>query len=101
MLALEAAGVEVIVATGANQGARVELASWLSWRDVQSLLLEGGPRTAGPSSRPARSTRRGSMFIAPLCWRRDARGRRGLGRGRSPAPAAAWCVEAERIDDDS
>jgi len=46
--ALESAGVDVIVATGQNEGARVEHAlDELGAREVQSLLLEGGPHLAG------------------------------------------------------
>src|SRR5439155_5385784 len=46
--ALEAAGVEIVVATGENEGARVLSAlDELGSRDVQSLLLEGGPHLAG------------------------------------------------------
>src|ERR687896_1704474 len=46
--ALEAAGVDVIVATGANEAARVQSAlDELGSREIQSLLLEGGPHLAG------------------------------------------------------
>jgi diaminohydroxyphosphoribosylaminopyrimidine deaminase/5-amino-6-(5-phosphoribosylamino)uracil reductase len=46
--ALEAAGVEILVATGENEGARVLSAlDELGVADVQSLLLEGGPHLAG------------------------------------------------------
>jgi diaminohydroxyphosphoribosylaminopyrimidine deaminase / 5-amino-6-(5-phosphoribosylamino)uracil reductase len=46
--ALEAAGCEVIVATGGNEPARIEAAlDELGARGVQSILLEGGPRIAG------------------------------------------------------
>ena len=46
--ALESAGVDVIVATGQNEPARVESAlDELGSRGIQSLLLEGGPHLAG------------------------------------------------------
>ena len=46
--ALESAGVDVIVATGENEAARVEHAlDELGAREIQSLLLEGGPHLAG------------------------------------------------------
>jgi diaminohydroxyphosphoribosylaminopyrimidine deaminase/5-amino-6-(5-phosphoribosylamino)uracil reductase len=46
--ALETAGVDVIVATGQNEPARVASAlDELGTRGIQSLLLEGGPHLAG------------------------------------------------------
>ena len=46
--ALEAAGADVIVATGQNEPARVETAlAELGTRGIQSILLEGGPHLAG------------------------------------------------------
>jgi diaminohydroxyphosphoribosylaminopyrimidine deaminase/5-amino-6-(5-phosphoribosylamino)uracil reductase len=46
--ALEAAGAEVIVATGENEPARVRSAlDQLGAADVTSILLEGGPKLAG------------------------------------------------------
>jgi diaminohydroxyphosphoribosylaminopyrimidine deaminase / 5-amino-6-(5-phosphoribosylamino)uracil reductase len=46
--ALEAAGVQVLVATGENEPARVRSAlDQLGARDVTSVLLEGGPHLAG------------------------------------------------------
>ncbi|MBA2429405.1 MAG: bifunctional diaminohydroxyphosphoribosylaminopyrimidine deaminase/5-amino-6-(5-phosphoribosylamino)uracil reductase RibD [Thermoleophilaceae bacterium] len=48
ILALEAAGVEVIMVAGENEGARLRSAlDELGARDVQSVLLEGGPHLAG------------------------------------------------------
>jgi len=45
---LQSAGVEVIVASGENESARVESAlDELGQREVQSLLVEGGPHLAG------------------------------------------------------
>jgi diaminohydroxyphosphoribosylaminopyrimidine deaminase/5-amino-6-(5-phosphoribosylamino)uracil reductase len=46
--ALEAAGADVIVATGQNEPARLEAAlDELGARGIQSVLLEGGPHLAG------------------------------------------------------
>jgi diaminohydroxyphosphoribosylaminopyrimidine deaminase/5-amino-6-(5-phosphoribosylamino)uracil reductase len=46
--ALEAAGVDVIVCTGQNEPARLGAAlDELGARDIQSILLEGGPHLAG------------------------------------------------------
>ena len=48
MQALESAGVDVIVATGQNEPARVGSAlDELGARGIQSVLLEGGPHLAG------------------------------------------------------
>ena len=66
MQALESAGVDVIVATGQNERARVEHAlDELGAREVQSLLLEGGPHLAG-AFLEAREIDEARMFIAPL-----------------------------------
>src|SRR5207302_16655 len=46
--ALEAAGIEAITVTGENEAARVRAAlDELGHREIQSLLLEGGPHLAG------------------------------------------------------
>lgn len=48
LASLEAAGVDVVVASGENEAARVVSAlNELGSRDIQSLLLEGGPHLAG------------------------------------------------------
>ena len=48
MQALEAAGVDMIVSTGQNEPARLGAAlDELGARDIQSILLEGGPHLAG------------------------------------------------------
>ena len=66
MQALEAAGVDVIIATGENEGARVEHAlDELGARDIQSLLLEGGPHLAG-AFLEAGEIDEARMFVAPL-----------------------------------
>ncbi|HWH11766.1 MAG TPA: bifunctional diaminohydroxyphosphoribosylaminopyrimidine deaminase/5-amino-6-(5-phosphoribosylamino)uracil reductase RibD [Solirubrobacteraceae bacterium] len=46
--ALEAAGVDVVVATGQNEPARVRSAlDQLGGREISSIMLEGGPHLAG------------------------------------------------------
>jgi diaminohydroxyphosphoribosylaminopyrimidine deaminase/5-amino-6-(5-phosphoribosylamino)uracil reductase len=87
--ALRNAGVEVIVATGENEAARVCSAlDELGARDVQSLLLEGGPHLAGIFLE-AGEIDEARMFVAPLlALDRAARlatageQRRDRGRGR-------------------
>ena len=64
--ALESAGVDVIVATGQNERARVEHAlDELGSREVQSLLLEGGPHLAG-AFLEAGEIDEARLFVAPL-----------------------------------
>ena len=58
--------MDVIVATGQNERARVENAlDELGTREVQSLLLEGGPHLAG-AFLEAGEIDEARMFIAPL-----------------------------------
>jgi diaminohydroxyphosphoribosylaminopyrimidine deaminase/5-amino-6-(5-phosphoribosylamino)uracil reductase len=100
--ALEAAGVDVIVATGQNERARVEDAlDELGGRDVQSLLLEGGPHLAG-AFLEAREIDEARMFIAPLMsGGRDARTAvEGMGIEQIAAAPRALHVDVERLDDD-
>src|SRR5215210_3533877 len=64
--AIEAAGADVIVASGANEAARVKDAlGELGERDVQSLLLEGGPHLAG-AFLEAGELDEARIFLAPL-----------------------------------
>jgi diaminohydroxyphosphoribosylaminopyrimidine deaminase/5-amino-6-(5-phosphoribosylamino)uracil reductase len=64
--ALETHGAEVIVATGANEPARVVSAlDQLGAADVGSLLLEGGPRLAG-AFLDAGEIDELRLFLAPL-----------------------------------
>jgi diaminohydroxyphosphoribosylaminopyrimidine deaminase / 5-amino-6-(5-phosphoribosylamino)uracil reductase len=100
--ALEAAGVDVIVATGQNERARVEDAlDELGARDVQSLLLEGGPHLAG-AFLEAHEIDEARMFIAPLMTGgRDARTAvEGMGIEQIAAAPRALHVEVERLEDD-
>jgi diaminohydroxyphosphoribosylaminopyrimidine deaminase / 5-amino-6-(5-phosphoribosylamino)uracil reductase len=100
--ALEAAGVEVIVASGENEGARVESAlDELGSRGVQSLLLEGGPHLAG-AFLEAGEVDEARVFVAPLlAGGRDARTAvEGQGVEKIAAATRALAVEVERIEED-
>jgi diaminohydroxyphosphoribosylaminopyrimidine deaminase / 5-amino-6-(5-phosphoribosylamino)uracil reductase len=100
--ALEAAGVEIVVATGENEGARVLSAlDELGARDIQSVLLEGGPHLAGRFF-DAGEIDEVRLFVAPIV----AGGRQARtpieGRGIE-AIGEAWHAihtEVERIGDD-
>jgi diaminohydroxyphosphoribosylaminopyrimidine deaminase/5-amino-6-(5-phosphoribosylamino)uracil reductase len=100
--ALETAGVDVIVATGQNECARVaDALDELGARDVQSLLLEGGPRLAG-AFLEAHEIDEARMFIAPmLTGGRDARTAvEGMGIEQIAAAPRALHVDVERLEDD-
>jgi diaminohydroxyphosphoribosylaminopyrimidine deaminase/5-amino-6-(5-phosphoribosylamino)uracil reductase len=100
--ALEAAGVDVIVATGQNERARAESAlDELGSREIQSLLLEGGPHLAG-AFLEADEIDEARMFLAPLMiGGREARTAvEGIGIERIGAAPRALHVEVERIEDD-
>jgi diaminohydroxyphosphoribosylaminopyrimidine deaminase/5-amino-6-(5-phosphoribosylamino)uracil reductase len=100
--ALEFAGVDVIVATGENERARAENAlDELGARDIQSLLLEGGPHLAG-AFREAGEIDEARMFVAPLiAGGREARTAvEGTGVDTIAAAPRALHLEVERIEDD-
>jgi diaminohydroxyphosphoribosylaminopyrimidine deaminase / 5-amino-6-(5-phosphoribosylamino)uracil reductase len=100
--ALEAAGVEVIVASGANEPDRVSAAlAELGARDVQSVLLEGGPHLAG-AFLEAGEVDEARIFVAPLlAGGRDARTAiEGQGVEEIAGAARAIHTEVDRIDDD-
>jgi diaminohydroxyphosphoribosylaminopyrimidine deaminase/5-amino-6-(5-phosphoribosylamino)uracil reductase len=100
--ALEAAGVDVIVATGQNECARVgDALDELGARDVQSLLLEGGPHLAG-AFLEAGEIDEARMFIAPLMTGgREARTAvEGIGIERIATAPRALHVDVERLEDD-
>jgi diaminohydroxyphosphoribosylaminopyrimidine deaminase/5-amino-6-(5-phosphoribosylamino)uracil reductase len=100
--ALEASGVDVIVATGANESGRAENAlDELGAREIQSLLLEGGPHLAG-AFLEAEEIDEARMFVAPLMTGgREARTAvEGIGIERMVAAPRALNVEVERIEDD-
>src|SRR5918995_17594 len=100
--ALQAAGVDVIVATGENEAARVEHAlDELGARDIQSLLLEGGPHLAG-AFLEAGEIDEARIFLAPLMLggAKAKTAVEGIGLDRIDAAARALAIEAERIEDD-
>jgi diaminohydroxyphosphoribosylaminopyrimidine deaminase/5-amino-6-(5-phosphoribosylamino)uracil reductase len=100
--ALEAAGVEVIVASGENEGARVQSAlDELGSRGVQSLLREGGPHLAG-AFLEAGEVDDVRVFVAPLlAGGRDARTAvEGQGVEKIAAATRALAVEVEQIEQD-
>ena len=100
--ALEAAGAEVIVVSGENESARVGHAlDELGQRDIQSLLLEGGPRLAG-SFLDAEEIDQMHMFVAPIAvGGRHARGPlEGQGAERLVDASRALTISCEQIEDD-
>jgi diaminohydroxyphosphoribosylaminopyrimidine deaminase/5-amino-6-(5-phosphoribosylamino)uracil reductase len=100
--ALESAGVDVIVATGQNERARVEHAlDELGAREVQSLLLEGGPHLAG-AFLEAGEIDEARLFIAPLMTggREAKTAVEGIGIEQIAAAPRALHVEVDRLDDD-
>ena len=81
--ALESCGVEVITASGENESARVAAAlDELGARDVQQLLVEGGPHLAG-AFLDAGEVDELRVFVAPV-----------IAGGRSAKPA----VEGEGVE---
>jgi diaminohydroxyphosphoribosylaminopyrimidine deaminase / 5-amino-6-(5-phosphoribosylamino)uracil reductase len=100
--ALEAAGVDVVVSTGQNEGARVEHAlDELGAREVQSLLLEGGPHLAG-AFLEAGEIDETRMFIAPLMigGAKAKTAVEGIGLEQIAAAPRALHVEVDRLEDD-
>ena len=100
--ALEAAGVDVIVASGGNEAARVGRAlDELGEREVQSLLLEGGPHLAG-AFLEAGEVDEARIFVAPmLAGGRDARTAiEGQGIEQIASAPRALSLELDRIEDD-
>jgi len=100
--ALESAGVDVIIATGENEAARVENAlDELGAREIQSLLLEGGPHLAG-AFLEAGEIDEARMFIAPLMLggATAKTAVEGIGVGEIAAGSRALAIETERIEDD-
>src|SRR5215213_4283024 len=100
--ALEAAGVDVIVASGENEAARVEHAlDELGARDIQSLLLEGGPHLAG-AFLEAGEIDEARIFVAPLMLggAKAKTAVEGMGVSEIAGGARALAIEAERLEDD-
>ena len=100
--ALQSAGVDVIVATGENEAARVEHAlDELGVREIQSLLLEGGPHLAG-AFLEAGEIDEARMFVAPVMigGAKAKTAVEGIGVGDITAGLHALAIETERIEDD-
>ena len=99
---LEAAGADVIVATGENEPARVRSAlDQLAQAGVTSLLLEGGPKLAG-AFLDAGELDELRLFIAPvLVGGSNARDPlEGEGVERIAEATRALALDVERIADD-
>ncbi|HXA53524.1 MAG TPA: bifunctional diaminohydroxyphosphoribosylaminopyrimidine deaminase/5-amino-6-(5-phosphoribosylamino)uracil reductase RibD [Solirubrobacteraceae bacterium] len=100
--ALEAAGVQVLVATGENEPARVRSAlDQLGQLGVASLLLEGGPHLAG-AFLDAGEIDEIRLFLAPLLFGgRTARDPlEGEGVERIDDAVRALSFECERVGED-
>jgi diaminohydroxyphosphoribosylaminopyrimidine deaminase / 5-amino-6-(5-phosphoribosylamino)uracil reductase len=100
--ALQSAGVDVIVAHGENEAARVEHALIeLGTREIQSLMLEGGPHLAG-AFLEAGEIDEARIFIAPLMigGAKAKTAVEGIGVGDIAAGSRPLAVETERIEDD-
>ncbi|MEA2351743.1 MAG: diaminohydroxyphosphoribosylaminopyrimidine deaminase [Thermoleophilaceae bacterium] len=100
--ALTAAGVEVITVSGENEAARVRAAlDELGSREVQSLLLEGGPHLAG-AFLDAGEVDEVRVFVAPIvAGGRQARSPiEGQGFQLIGAAKRALAHEVEQIGDD-
>jgi diaminohydroxyphosphoribosylaminopyrimidine deaminase / 5-amino-6-(5-phosphoribosylamino)uracil reductase len=100
--ALEAAGAEVIVATGENEPARIRSAlDQLGSHGITSILLEGGPRLAGAFF-DAGEVDEIRLFIAPVVLggssARDPL--EGEGAERIAEATRALSLDVERIGDD-
>ena len=100
--ALEAAGAEVIVATGENEPARVRSAlDQLGAHGITSILLEGGPHLAGAFF-DAGEIDEIRLFIAPVVLggssARDPL--EGEGVERIAEATRALSLDVERIGDD-
>jgi diaminohydroxyphosphoribosylaminopyrimidine deaminase / 5-amino-6-(5-phosphoribosylamino)uracil reductase len=100
--ALQAAGVDVIVAAGENEAARVRSGLVeLGAREVQSLLLEGGPHLAGAFF-DAGEVDEVRLFVAPMvAGGRSARAAvEGQGIEQIGSARRALTLTTERIADD-
>jgi diaminohydroxyphosphoribosylaminopyrimidine deaminase/5-amino-6-(5-phosphoribosylamino)uracil reductase len=100
--ALGAAGVEVVTVSGENESARVQAAlDELGARDIQQLLVEGGPHLAG-SFLDAEEVDELRVFIAPVvAGGRNAKPAvEGEGAETIADAARALHTTVERIEDD-
>lgn len=102
LASLEAMGVDVIVASGENEAARVVSAlNELGSREIQSLLLEGGPHLAGAFFE-AGEVDWLTLFLAPIVLGgKQARASvEGSGVERVADAYRALRVQSNRIGDD-
>ena len=100
--ALTAAGVDVITVSGGNEAARIEAAlDELGTRDIQSILVEGGPHLAG-AFLDAGEVDEMRVFIAPVVagGRQAHTAVEGEGVASIAEAARAIATEVERIEDD-
>jgi diaminohydroxyphosphoribosylaminopyrimidine deaminase/5-amino-6-(5-phosphoribosylamino)uracil reductase len=99
---LVSAGIDVVTVSGENESARVAAAlDELGARDIQSLLVEGGPHLAG-AFLDADEVDELRVFIAPvIAGGRHARPAvEGEGVATIAEAARALATEVERIEDD-
>jgi diaminohydroxyphosphoribosylaminopyrimidine deaminase/5-amino-6-(5-phosphoribosylamino)uracil reductase len=99
---LISAGIDVVTVSGENESARVAAAlDELGARDIQSLLVEGGPHLAG-AFLDADEVDELRVFIAPIiAGGRQARPAvEGEGVATIAEAARALATEVERIEDD-
>jgi diaminohydroxyphosphoribosylaminopyrimidine deaminase/5-amino-6-(5-phosphoribosylamino)uracil reductase len=99
---LVSAGIDVVTVSGENESARVAAAlDELGARDIQSLLVEGGPHLAG-AFLDADEVDELRVFIAPvLVGGRHAKPAvEGEGVGTIAEAARAMATAVERIEDD-
>jgi diaminohydroxyphosphoribosylaminopyrimidine deaminase / 5-amino-6-(5-phosphoribosylamino)uracil reductase len=99
--ALEAAGVQVLVASGENEPARVRAAlDQLGAMGISSILLEGGPHLAG-SFLDAGEVDEVRLFLAPLLLGGSARDPlEGEGIERISEATKALTMKCESIGED-
>jgi len=100
--ALEAAGVDVIVATGENEPARVRSAlDQLGAKGIAAILLEGGPHLGG-AFLDAGEIDEVRLFLAPmLLGGRSARDPlEGEGVGRIAEAISALTLDCARVGED-
>jgi diaminohydroxyphosphoribosylaminopyrimidine deaminase/5-amino-6-(5-phosphoribosylamino)uracil reductase len=99
---LQSAGVEVVTVSGENESARVHAAlDELGARDVQTLLMEGGPHLAGAFI-DADEVDELRVFVAPVIagGRQAKPAVEGEGVATIAEAARAIATEVERIEDD-
>ncbi|HVS28798.1 MAG TPA: dihydrofolate reductase family protein, partial [Solirubrobacteraceae bacterium] len=102
LTALESTGVEVIVAAGPNDPARVSSAlAQLGQRGITSVLLEGGPRLAG-AFLDAGEVDEMRLFVAPLVLggRLARNPMEGQGRDSVAEAAHALTLDCESLGQD-